>query len=225
MFHLNELLAIWPERAADFSGPSKTIALRDFYYVDQRRLGLVQSLGLSASYGNIVQFLNDRFDQSPFRRLRLMREFLRLPALAAERLFGNARVLAAILEDLPCETNRVELVDSDRDRMKVTYALTEELLARRRYFRSAVKRSLGSLRSFFLNVDAWPNLAHPCGTARFGTDPSRSVLDRNCRAHGVENLYVVDSSFMPTSMGVNPSLMIAANALRVGDQILRQTKR
>lgn len=221
MFHLNELLAIWPERPADFAGPAKTIALRDFYFRDQRRLGLLQSLGLSASYGNIVQFLNDRFDRSIFRNLRPVREFMRLPALAAERLFGNARVLAAILEDLPYESNRVELVDGDRDRIKVTYSLAEELLERRQYFRRAVKRSLGSLRSFFLNLDAWPNLAHPCGTARFGTDPARSVLDPHCRAHGIDNLYVVDSSFMPTSMGVNPSLMIAANALRVGDRIAR----
>ena len=63
------------------------------------------------------------------------------------------------------------------------------------------------------------NFAHPCGTLRFGDDPRTSVLDPDCRMHGIENLYVADSSFMPTSNGVNPSLTIAANALRVADAV------
>ena len=55
---------------------------------------------------------------------------------------------------------------------------------------------------------------------RLSADPTTSVLDRDCRVHGLDNLYVADSSFMPTSNGVNPSLTIAANALRVGDRIV-----
>ena len=58
-------------------------------------------------------------------------------------------------------------------------------------------------------------IAHACGTCRFGLDIRDSVLDRNNRAHGLENLYVVDSSFFPSSAGTNPGLTIAANALRV----------
>lgn len=57
-----------------------------------------------------------------------------------------------------------------------------------------------------------------------GTDPARSVVDADCRVHGIRNLWVADASFMPTSMGVNPSLTIAANALRVGDAILTAPK-
>jgi choline dehydrogenase-like flavoprotein len=66
------------------------------------------------------------------------------------------------------------------------------------------------------------NYGHPCGTCRAGDDPATSVLDRNCKAHGIDNLYIVDSSFMPTSGGTNPSLTIAANALRVADNIAKQ---
>jgi len=58
-------------------------------------------------------------------------------------------------------------------------------------------------------------IAHACGTCRFGTDPATSVLDADNRAHGLDNLYVVDASFFPSSSGTNPSLTIAANALRV----------
>jgi choline dehydrogenase-like flavoprotein len=62
-------------------------------------------------------------------------------------------------------------------------------------------------------------LGHVCGTVRFGTDPHTSVLDEHNRAHEVENLYVVDASFFPSSAGLNPSLTVAANALRVAEHV------
>jgi choline dehydrogenase-like flavoprotein len=65
-------------------------------------------------------------------------------------------------------------------------------------------------------------VAHQCGTCRFGEDPASSVLDLNCRAHEVDNLYVVDGSFFCSAGAVNPSLTIAANALRVGDHLLER---
>ncbi|HEX7210088.1 MAG TPA: GMC oxidoreductase, partial [Propionibacteriaceae bacterium] len=58
-----------------------------------------------------------------------------------------------------------------------------------------------------------------CGTAVAGTDPSHSVLDADCRSHDVDNLYVVDGSFFPSSAALNPALTIAANALRVAPSI------
>jgi choline dehydrogenase-like flavoprotein len=63
-------------------------------------------------------------------------------------------------------------------------------------------------------------VAHQCGTLRFGADPKSSVLDPDCRAHELDNLYVVDGSFFPSSAAVNPALTIMANALRVGDHLL-----
>jgi choline dehydrogenase-like flavoprotein len=65
-------------------------------------------------------------------------------------------------------------------------------------------------------------VAHQCGTLRFGTDPRTSVLDVDCRAHDLDNLYVVDGSFFPSSGAVNPALTIMANALRVGDRLLER---
>lgn len=56
-------------------------------------------------------------------------------------------------------------------------------------------------------------------SARFGSDPQTSVLDFNCKAHDLDNLYVVDSSFFPSSSAVNPGLTVVANALRVGDHL------
>jgi choline dehydrogenase-like flavoprotein len=66
--------------------------------------------------------------------------------------------------------------------------------------------------------------AHQAGTARFGTDPASSALDVTCRAHDVDNLYVVDSSFFPNIGAVNQSLTAIANALRVGDHITERLR-
>jgi choline dehydrogenase-like flavoprotein len=65
-------------------------------------------------------------------------------------------------------------------------------------------------------------VAHQAGTCRFGADPADSVLDADCRAHEVDNLYVVDTSFFPSIGAVNPALTAMANALRVGERILER---
>jgi choline dehydrogenase-like flavoprotein len=65
-------------------------------------------------------------------------------------------------------------------------------------------------------------VAHQNGTIRFGSDPLSSALDLNCRAHEVDNLYVVDASFFVSGGAVNPALTIMANALRVGDHLLER---
>lgn len=60
--------------------------------------------------------------------------------------------------------------------------------------------------------------SHQCGTAVMGTDPAKSVLDRNCKMHDLDNVWIVDSSSFPSSAAVNPALTIAANALRIADK-------
>ena len=65
-------------------------------------------------------------------------------------------------------------------------------------------------------------VAHQTGTCRFGSDPATSVLNADCRAHEVDNLYVVDTSFFPSIGAVNPALTAMANALRVGDHLLER---
>lgn len=80
-------------------------------------------------------------------------------------------------------------------------------------------------RSLFLGQKIpLAGVAHQNGTLRFGLDPETSVLDRNCKAHELDNLYVVDASFFPSSAAVNPALTIMANALRVGDHLLERLR-
>ena len=64
--------------------------------------------------------------------------------------------------------------------------------------------------------------AHQAGTVRFGSDPATSVLNPDCRAHELDNLYVVDTSFFPSISAVNPALTAMANAIRVGDHLLER---
>jgi choline dehydrogenase-like flavoprotein len=220
MFHLSEVIAIWPERVSNFKGFSRTIALRDLYYVNGRRFGIIQSLGVCASFGDILHAMNQKFDRTVIRRARPLRQFNRIPAMAAAKILGEARVFTGILEDLPYASNRVFLENGEMSSMRVKYDFSSELLERRELFRGIMKKSLKGLRSFFMTVEPELNFGHPCGTLRFGGDPGGSVLDASCRAHSVRNLYAADTSFMPTSMGVNPSLTTAANALRVADCML-----
>ncbi len=83
----------------------------------------------------------------------------------------------------------------------------------------------------WLNINAYigkriplAGVAHQNGTLRFGRDSKTSVLDVNCKAHELDNLYVVDGSFFPSSSAVNPALTIMANALRVGDHLLERLR-
>ena len=123
----------------------------------------------------------------------------------------------AMTEDLPRDENRVTL-EAD-GRIRLTYRPTNgtahrrlvqvmRRILRRLGYPVVIARSLGT-----------QNTTHQCGTVGFGTDPRTSVLDPFCRAHEVENLFVVDASCFPSSAAVNPGLTIAANALRVADHI------
>ena len=126
-------------------------------------------------------------------------------------------------EDLPRPENRISY-----DGEKVVLAITEgnQLAAR------GLKRKLESLlgvigahpvlleRSLYLGKDIpISGTAHQAGTCRFGTNPQTSVLDLDCKAHQLDNLYVTDASFFPSIGAVNPTLTIIANALRVADHI------
>ncbi len=131
-------------------------------------------------------------------------------------------------EDLPVADNRVTL-DADGN-VKLTYKPTNDD-ARQRLFEQ-LRSLLGHLGmqehhlvprwAYLENKIPLAGVAHQAGTCRFGTDPAQSVLNTDCRAHEVDNLYVVDTSFFPSIAAVNPALTAMANALRVGDHLLER---
>ncbi len=218
MFHLNEMFAVFPKSSNN--GASKSIAMRDIYNDNNQRYGIILAMGIDASYGETVHYLNMMFDRSILRRLKLLRQFTRIFAAVSVKIFGHAKVFVGILEDLPDIGNFITSDPNDSEIIHVHYNLAPELLKRRKLFRKRIKKAMRGQRAVFLSFQPELNFGHACGTVCYGSDPATSVLDENCRAHDIENLFVVDSSFMPTSMGVNPSLMITANALRVADCII-----
>ena len=219
MFHASDFLLIFP--GGDFSraGPSRALAFRDFYDHDGIKYGEVQAMGLTAGYGSILTFLHQAFDRSFWRRLTLLRPLLRIPAIIAARLFKDASVFTTIVEDFPYESNYVSLAQESDSGIKVNYVIHPELEKRVMDLRRTLKQQLKSLRLWFTNSEVMLNLGHPCGTCRSGDDPRSSVVGADCKIHGTNNVYVVDASFMPTSGGTNPSLTVAANALRVAELV------
>lgn len=212
MFHLNEIFTIWPPNNRGSVSASKSLGLRDLYMVDGQRMGMIQAMGLNVSHGLIAQFMKEQMEELGMRRLSRLAH---LAAWPAAKILGMAQLFVGLLEDMPYAENRVTLnVDQPR-RLQFEYTIQPELLQRRRRFRQAIKQAFKGLRPVFGGWAPSLNYGHACGTLRAGTDPKKSVVDANCRAHGVDNLYVADASFFPTSTGANPSLTIAANALRV----------
>lgn len=158
------------------------------------------------------------------------------------RDFPRAVTIGSVLEDLPMESNRVDLDPQVTDRYglaapRITHRQHANDIAMNRW----VAARLPELADACGAVEKWPirmpgltyvdeqsamkGSAHLHGTCRMGTDPARSVLDRWCRAHDVPNLWVVDGSCFPSSGGYNPTLTILANAYRVADHFIREAKR
>ncbi len=195
----------------------KEVGLSDFYQSDGGKLGTVQSFGsLPPAAILAATMAKDVRDATPWASplFTLARPLLHhlLP-----QLFKRGVLLAAIMEDLPYPDNRV----LRGPRLKIEYKTHPDDLARLQSFRAQLSTALKPYRFLALRqAEKNSMLAHVCGTCRFGEDPATSVLDLNNRAHGLSNLYVVDSSFFPSSGGTNPALTIAANALRVADHLL-----
>jgi choline dehydrogenase-like flavoprotein len=219
MRHLLDWIEVWPQSRCKITAENKEIGLNDFYFWEGQKYGTVQSAGAMASLASMEMLTNQ-----PGWRPRALR--LISPAVRPlyDRFFNGGLVLTAIMEDLPYLDNRVLPSDrpsaDGRQRLRMRYRLHTNEIERRGVFLPQVNEALKPFRKLTLRTGANnSNLGHVCGTCRFGTDPATSVLDPHNRAYEVDNLYVVDASFFPSSSGLNPSLTVAANALRVAAHI------
>ena len=185
----------------------------------------MQSFGRLPPASILVESLHDDLRESSAGRLSPMFTLVK-PVIGGilRRLVDRSLVLASVVEDLPYTENRVELVSGpDRGggvRLAINYRIRPYDAARIRALRLRMKKALHPLRYRLIKqAENNQRLAHACGTCRFGVDPRESVLNGDNRAHDITNLFVVDSSFCPSSAGTNPALTIAANALRVAATI------
>jgi len=190
----------------------KTLALSDYYFKSDDwdyPLGLIQMCATSHA------------DQIRGEALPQWLEWL--PETPFEEMARHSMDFWLQSEDLPHPDNRVyykdgkvhlDLVETNPEAPKRLKRKLEQILNALGYKPVLLERSLYLGKNIPLN-----GTAHQAGTARFGTDPSTSVLNLDCRAHEVENLYLADASVFPSIGAVNPTLTIIANALRVADRI------
>jgi choline dehydrogenase-like flavoprotein len=213
MFHASQaVLALSREENPTIY--QKTLGVNDFYFgspEDDFPLGNIQMVGKS---------------QAPMFKGEKPLETKLAPGWSLERVAKHAIDFWLSTEDLPVAENRVTV---DRDgRVTLAYKATNDVPKQKLY--AKLKSLLGTLdlnpdhlvhRFAYLKNDIpVAGCAHQAGTCRFGSDPGTSVLNTDCRAHEVDNLYVVDTSFFPSIGAVNPALTAMANALRVGDHVL-----
>ena len=190
----------------------KTLAFSDFYFGSDDwdyPLGLIQMCAISHA------------DQIKGEELPAWLEWL--PDMPFGEIARHSMDFWLQSEDLPHPDNRVYYKDG-----KVHLDLLQTNPEALKHLKRKLKDVLSAIgwpavlleRSLYLGKDIpLSGTAHQAGTCRFGTDPATSVLDLDCRAHEIDNLYVTDASFFPSIGAVNPTLTIIANALRVADII------
>ena len=183
----------------------KTVAINDYYFDGpgaRYPLGHIQSQG--RTHGIMAKVVGDTIVRG-------------IPLRAYDVWVSRGVDWLAMSEDLPHPDNRVTVDGAGR--VQLHYApnnLTAHLALVRQARR--LLRRLGFWKVMVHSHKA-RNTTHQCGTLVFGTDPAQSVLDPFCRAHDLENLFVVDASFFPSSAAVNPALTIIAQALRVAEHV------
>jgi choline dehydrogenase-like flavoprotein len=212
MAHLATMLegVHWKKNADEFQ---KTLAINDFYLAGGSTpypLGQIQSQG--RTHALMAKLTGDTWRYKGL-------EMRHIPLWAYDQWVSRATDWLAMTEDLPDPDNRVRVAPDGRivleyrpNNMRAHAQLVERL-------RNILQRLGYWSPTFVAHSAGAKNTTHQCGTLVFGTDPRVSVLDPFCRTHDVENLFVVDASFFPSSAAVNPGLTIAAQALRVADHI------
>ena len=150
-----------------------------------------------------------------------------VPGMTLELMAQHSLDFWLTSEDLPDSNNRV-VVDREG---KIVLSYTPNNLEGHKRLTATLKHLLREIEGMehLIPLELFvgqriplAGVAHQNGTIRFGNDPTTSVLDKNCKAHDLDNLYVVDASFFPSSGAVNPALTIIANALRVGDHLMER---
>lgn len=222
MRHYFDLFCVATQADISEACGKKQLVFNDLYYSESMKYGTVQTLGRLASTESLVE---DLWKELRRKRVPILPHVIRAltPVVKswADRNISGRLVLNSVMEDLPYSHNRVGISNNKDAAITLQYQTNAHEKNRIEAFRKQIKSCLYPYKfTHIKNAENNERLGHVCGTCRFGDDPRASVLDANNRAHEIDNLYVVDSSFFPTSAGINPALTVAANALRVAKSIL-----
>lgn len=222
MRHYIDLLVIFSRSPYSKEDTLKELSINDFYVVNGEKFGNLGSFGHMPPTAMLIEDIEADLIQKRSSFLPIFQATKKITSAFLSRLFSQAGSFALILEDLPYEDNAVSWrKDSNYSQIEIQYTIRPSEWERIRRFRKMAMRSLWPNPLMLIpQADNLKFLAHVSGTCRFGDDPKTSVLNKFNRSHDVENLYIVDASFFPSSGGTNPGLTIAANALRVAEHLL-----
>lgn len=225
MFHFSDIFAVSGFADGTLWGPRKVLAFRDHYRDGAMPLAEVQSMGLVPSAWMVARHLSDRAMQMGLPDSAFVRIAAKVAGGFGARRYAGAELFTAAVEDLPYAGNRVETVTGadGAQRIAVTYRPRPEMLARAHRLRALIREAFAPLKVEFLTRPGRPNLGHPMGTCRMGTEAATSVTDANGQVWGQDGLYIADASVFPSSLGINPALTIAANALRMAATVAGRT--
>jgi choline dehydrogenase-like flavoprotein len=220
MLHAANRLFMKPKRwqVRDFN-MNHGLSLNDFYIHNGTKLGNIHAHPI-ATRDAILRFLV----QKNIIGLRHLPEPM-LSALASivSFMYRSWLIFVAIVEDLPYPVNRVTAKAGSEEDIVYSYRYPNELRNRARMMCHDFKSMADEVFEVRLLQPIGELVgSHVSGTCRFGADPRTSVLDHDNRAHDLDNLYVLDASFFPSSGGINPSLTIVANSLRASDKIAQR---
>lgn len=201
----------------------KELGFNDFYNLNNQKLGTVQSFGRLPPVDVIIeQMKNDIKNSFGLVIYSIFKIIIPLMRVILRSITSKRLVMASIIEDSPQYENRVW---AENGKTYISYKVSDEDQKKIKFIRVKLKNLFKKFNLLFISKSEENKmLAHVCGTCKMGTDPQTSVIDSENRVHGIENLYVVDSSFFPTSGGTNPALTIAANSLRVADLLISRER-
>lgn len=218
MFHASDFVAV-SSKISNNANEQKTISVNNFYQFGNLKLGTIQSTGVLIDKNYVEMRIHKVLRKNLFLYF-LLQPIITLISLFVAHLFKKIALFSTIIEDLPYLENYVYIDRKNPDVVSIKYHYTNELRYRSNYVYELFKKSLrGKHFIFKLTGNNNINFGHSCGTCRFGNDPKTSVLNSDNRAHDLVNLWICDASFFPSSGGTNPSLTIAANAIRVAEVI------
>jgi len=220
MRHFVDLYVLSSGKKPDPADNSKELGFNDYYANNGEKFGTIQSFGWLPPAPILVESLEQDLKGGATPLLAyFLKPVKSLARAMLDRTICHRLVLASVLEDLPYPENRV-MPDGEAG-IGFRYRIGPYDKQRIKQFRQVMKQSLHPWHYVLIKqAENNDRLAHVSGTCRMGDDQKSSVVDQfNC-AHSVKNLFIVDSSFFPSSGGTNPSLTIAANALRVADHML-----
>lgn len=222
MRHLIDLYSLSLDKNLGRTKDLKEIGFNDLYFFENLKLGNVQSFGELPPSKAIVADLYRKLKLNNKRLFASLWLYLgRHIENQVNSLTKSSTLLAATLEDYPYLENNVTL--DFNGNIMINYKIQPSEKIRLKLFRKILLDLFKEFNPRIIKL-AHKNemLAHACGTCRFGDTPQKSVLNKFNRSHDIENLYILDSSFFPTSGGTNPALTIAANSLRVAEHILNR---